>query len=61
MIKKYKIHARELAELENKLNHFFERYPYIDIRSINSSRCIATTEFVKGINQKQIVFSILYD
>jgi len=61
MMKKYKIYATGLSELEKKLNNFFESYPHTDIRLIQSSRSIATTHFVRGLNNKQIEFSIHYD
>jgi hypothetical protein len=60
-MKKYKIYATELSELEQKLNYFFEKNPWIDVRTIHPSQHIATTEFARGINRRQIVFSILYD
>lgn len=61
MMKKYKIYATGLSELEKKMNNFFESYPQTDIRLIKSSRSIATTHFARGLSSKQIEFSIHYD
>jgi len=61
MVKTYKIYATGLSELEVKLNQFFERYPQMDILSINSSRSITGMEFALGLSRKQIVFSIMFD
>lgn len=61
MMKKYKIYAAGLSEFEEKMNHFFEKYPCIDVRTIHPSNHITTNEFARGMAKRKIVFSILYD
>ena len=60
-MKQYKITARGLVELEEKLNQFFEDHPQLDIRSIEPSRHITSDDFVKGATRKKVTLSIEYE
>ena len=60
-MKQYKITARGLVELEEKLNQFFEDHPQLDIRSIRPSRHINSDDFVKGDTRKKVTLSIEYE
>jgi len=59
-MKEYKIYTYGLDEFEKKLNKFFETHPKIDMLTISSSRCLADTDFVKGMLKKEAVVSVHY-